>query len=55
MKYKFNETLLTEGTKTFVRIPFNVWEETGKKGNIPCSIGVEDVFFVYKLIAKCNG
>ena len=55
MKYKFNETLLTEGTKTFVRIPFNVWEETGKKGNIPCRICIEDVSFECKLIPKGNG
>lgn len=55
MKYKFNETLLTEGTKTFVRIPFNVWEETGKKGNIPCRICIEDISFECKLIPKGNG
>lgn len=55
MKYVFRESLFLEGTKAFVRIPFNVWEETGKKGNIPCRICIEGISFECRLIPKGNG
>ncbi len=29
MKYKFNEVKYTEGGRALIKIPFNVWEETG--------------------------
>ena len=35
MIYRFSEVIYTEGGRAFVKIPFNVWEETGIKGNIP--------------------
>ena len=36
MKFEFTEEIYREGTRSFIRVPFNVWEETGLKGNIPC-------------------
>lgn len=29
--YKFNAVIYTEGGRAFIKIPFNVWEETGIK------------------------
>ena len=38
MVYRFTSIIHTEGKRTFIEIPFNVWEETALKGNIPCRI-----------------
>ena len=40
---------------SFIEIPFNVWEETGMKGNIPCRVSVHGVSFECKLIPKGKG
>ncbi len=51
----FNESIQIEGSRAFIRIPFNVWEETGLKGNIPCRVTIETYTFECKLIPKGNG
>ena len=55
MIYGFRAVIYTEGGRALIEIPFNVWEETGRKGNIPCRICIEDVSFECKLIPKGNG
>ena len=55
MKFEFKEEIYSEGTRSFIRVPFNVWEETGLKGNIPCRITIGDVSFECKLLPKGSG
>ena len=55
MQYQFSGALHKEGNRTFIAIPFNVWEETGLKGNIPCLVRIHDQFMECKLIPKGNG
>lgn len=55
MIYRFHAGLFSEGGRTFIRIPFHVWEETGLKGNIPCRVSIHGVSFECKLIPKGNG
>lgn len=55
MIFKFNAILFSEGIRTFMEIPFNVWEETGLKGNIPCRVSVCEHSFECKLIPKGKG
>ena len=43
------------GSRALIRIPFNVWEETGLKGNISCRVSVSDVSFECKLIPRGKG
>ncbi len=55
MIYRFSEFIYSEGGRTFIKIPFNVWDETGLKGNIPCRVSILDFSFECKLIPKGNG
>ena len=55
MVYRFTANIHTEGKRAFVEIPFNVWEETGLKGNIPCHIAIQEYSFECKLIPKGSG
>lgn len=55
MQYQFCGTLHQEGNRTFIPIPFNVWEETGRKGNIPCRVSILDQCFECKLLPKGSG
>lgn len=55
MTYGFSAVIHAEGTRTFIEIPFNVWEETSLKGNIPCRVNIEGQTFECKLIPKGNG
>ena len=55
MIYRFSAVIYTEGSRAFIRIPFNVWEETGIKGNIPSRVSILDLAFECKLIPKGNG
>ena len=55
MIYRFREVIYTDGGRAFIKIPFNVWEETGRKGNIPCRVSILDLSFECKLIPKGNG
>ena len=55
MTYRFSAAIYTEGGRAFIKIPFNVWEETGIKGNIPCRVSILGFSFECKLIPKGNG
>lgn len=55
MTYRFDAMLFTEGMRTFIEIPFNVHEETGLKGNIPCRVSICERSFECKLIPKGSG
>ena len=55
MQYQFFGALHKEGNRTFVPIPFNVWEETGRKGNIPCRVCIQEQSFECKLLPRGNG
>lgn len=55
MIYKFSAFIYTEEGRAFIKIPFNVWEETGLKGNIPCRVSILDLSFECKLIPKGSG
>ena len=55
MIYRFRADIYTEGGRAFIKIPFNVWEETGIKGNIPCRVSIRGFSFECKLIPKGNG
>ena len=55
MEYSFTSGYYNEGNRIFIRIPFNVWDTCGKKGNIPIKAVIEDITFECKLIPKGNG
>lgn len=55
MIYRFCAGIYTEGGRSFIKIPFNVWKETGIKGNIPCRVSTPGLSFECKLIPKGNG
>ena len=55
MIYRFSAFIYTEGGRAFIKIPFNLWDETGLKGNIPCRVSINGVYFECKLIPKGNG
>lgn len=55
MVYKFIAAIEPASSRAFIRIPFNVWEETCIKGNIPCRVSIRDLSFECKLIPKGNG
>jgi hypothetical protein len=45
MKYSFGQSLFQEGNRSFIKIPFNVWEVCNQKGLIPIKVSIDDVFF----------
>ena len=55
MNYKFNGEIFKEGQKSFIKIPFNVWEECGQKGNISVEVTIDNVHFECKLVPKGKG
>ena len=55
MKHSFKSNLFKEGNRTFIKIPFNVWDICGQKGLIPIKVSVDTAFFECKLIPKGNG
>jgi len=55
MIYSFNSAFLKEGNRTFIFIPFNVWETCKKKGMIPVKVIINDVSFECKLMPKRKG
>ncbi|MGM9940478.1 MAG: DUF1905 domain-containing protein [Bulleidia sp.] len=55
MIHTFNASIHQEGSRFFVTIPFDVWQETGRKGNIPCRIRIGDLCFECRLVPKGNG
>ncbi len=55
MLYSFEGQLISEGSRSFIEIPFNVWDETGLKGNLPARVKVNDCVFECKLVPKGKG
>lgn len=55
MIYRFNTTLHKGGNRFFASIPFNIWEITGLKGNIPCRVVMEEHSFECRLVPKGGG
>lgn len=55
MNYSFTANYYREGNRVFIKIPFNVWDICGKKGNIPVKAIINDLAFECKLIPKGNG
>lgn len=55
MDYSFKSGYYNEGNRIFIKVPFNVWDTCGKKGNIPIKAAIEDITFECKLIPKGNG
>jgi hypothetical protein len=55
MNYSFKSGYYYEGNRIFIKIPFNVWDTCGKKGNIPVKAVIEDITFECKLLPKGNG
>ncbi len=55
MIHRFTANIHTEGDRAYIEIPFNVWEETGLKGNIPCKVVIQKCSFECKLIPKGKG
>jgi len=55
MEYKFNGEIFQEGKRSFIKIPFNVWDNCGKKGNIPVKVTIDDFTYECKLLPKGEG
>jgi hypothetical protein len=55
MQHSFKSKLFKDGNRTFIKIPFNVWDKCGQKGLIPIKVSVDTIFFECKLIPKGNG
>ncbi len=55
MIYRFNSNFFFNRNRAFVKMPFNLWEKTGLKGNIPCKVTINKYLFECKLITKGNG
>lgn len=55
MKHSFKAVLFEVSNRTYIEIPFNVWEECGQKGLISVEVMLDGVSFECKLIPKGNG
>ncbi len=55
MSYSFRSGCYKEGSRLFIKIPFNVWDTCGKKGLIPVETVVDGITFECKIIPKGNG
>jgi hypothetical protein len=55
MIYNFKSIIHKEGNRSFIKIPFNVWEKCGQKGLIPVEVEVSDISFECKLVPKGKG
>ena len=55
MPYLFRSAIHKEGNRTFIEIPFNVWETCKRKGNIPVQVMIDGEGFECKLIPKGEG
>lgn len=55
MNYSFKSGYYKEGNRTFIKIPFNVWDVCGEKGNISVKVVIDDTTFECKLILKGKG
>lgn len=55
MQYLFKAALFKGSNRTYIKIPFNVWERCGHKGLVPVEVIISDISFECKLIPKGNG
>lgn len=55
MPYQFRAVINKEYSRSYILIPFNVWEICKRKGNIPVQVMIDGVGFECKLIPKGNG
>jgi hypothetical protein len=55
MNNSFKSDCCKEGNRIFIKIPFNVWDVYGKKGNIPAKVVIDNLAFECKLTPKGNG
>lgn len=55
MEYVFTSGYYKEGGRAFIKIPFNVWDTCGRKGNIPVKAVIDNVTFECRLIPKGGG
>ncbi|MDO4567486.1 MAG: DUF1905 domain-containing protein [Clostridia bacterium] len=55
MKYRFEGILQQSSNRTFIPIPFNVWDKLNQKGSIPCRVDILNNSFECKLVPKGNG
>ena len=55
MVYEFVGKIFKEGVRSFISIPFNVWEVWDKKGSIPARVTINDMIFECKLLPKGSG
>lgn len=55
MQYTFEGKKIVDGNRTFLDIPFNMWDITGRTGNIPVKVNADGILFECKLIPKGNG
>lgn len=55
MTYTFAERVFKQGTRYFIKIPFNVWNECGQKGLIPVTVSIENHTFECRLVPKGEG
>jgi hypothetical protein len=55
MIYEFCGRAFKEGQRSFINIPFNVWNECGQKGNIPAKVIIDELTYECKLLPKGEG
>lgn len=55
MKYSFKSTILKLGNRTYIAIPFNVWDTCERKGLIPVEVEIQGNSFECKLVPKGKG
>lgn len=55
LKYTFIESLVKQGNRYFIQIPFNVWQECGQRGLVPVKVYIQDYIFECKLVPKGKG
>lgn len=45
MQYTFDGKKTVEGNRTFIEIPFNMRDITGRTGNIPVKVAADGILF----------
>lgn len=55
MRFTFKSAYCKESNRTYIKIPFNLWDKCEKKGSIPVEAVIDGITFECKLIPKGNG
>lgn len=55
MEHVFIANCFKEGNRTFIAVPFNVWETCEIKGMVPVEVVIEGLSFECKLVPKGHG